>query len=104
MPRELLLAVHLEVALAVVDDDLVVHGLPREVLAVRVHGRVGDRLHVRLADVLGHDGDAELPQVDLLVVCRRDEAAPALDEGDGVDRAEVLLVLLSDLACVNVIL
>ena len=66
--RELLLPVHLEVALAVVDHHLVVHRLPCEVLPVRVHRRSWDRLHVRLAYVLRHYWDSELPQVDLLII------------------------------------
>lgn len=68
MARELFLAIHLEVAFAVVDHDLVVHRLACEVLLVGVHGGSGHSVHVRLADVLSHDGDAKLPHVHLLVV------------------------------------
>ena len=52
--------------------------------------------------MLGHDWDAKLPQVYLLVIGGGDESFAVLDEGDRVDRAEVLLVLLDDLAGVGV--
>ena len=85
MAREFLLPVHLKIALTVVDDDFVVHGLPSKVLHVWVHGGRGYGVHVGLADVLGHHRDAKLPDVDLLVVSGRDEAPAVLDEGDGID-------------------
>jgi hypothetical protein len=34
-----------------------------------VHGGIGDRLHIRLTDVFGNHGDAELPKVDLFIIC-----------------------------------
>jgi len=69
MASKLLLSVHLEVALAVVNHYFVVHRLPGEVLSIRVHSCVRDRLHIRLTDVLGDYRNAELPEVHLLVIC-----------------------------------
>ena len=86
MPSEALLSVELEIAVFnVVNDNTVVHGLPCEVLAIRVHGCVGDRMHVRLSDVLGNDRNAELPHEDLLVITGRHEALAVLDESQTVD-------------------
>ena len=94
MTLELLLTVHLEVALAVIYHDLVVHRLTCEVLHVRMHGGGRDSMHVWFTDVLGHHGYAELPQVHLLVISSGDEASSIFDEGDRVYRAEMLLILL----------
>lgn len=58
---KLLLAIHLEVAFAIIDHYFIVHGLAREVLAVRVHGGCRDGLHIRLRDVLCDHRYAELP-------------------------------------------
>jgi len=102
VPRELLLPVQLEGALAVVDYHLVVHGLASEVLPVRVHRRVRDRLHVGLADVLCHHGDTELPKENLLIISCGNESPSSFDESDGVDGALVFLVLLRDLTRVRI--
>ena len=102
MASELLFPVHLKVALAIVDHDFVVHRLACKVLHVWMHRGRWDGVHIRLTDVLCHYRDAKLPDVDLLVVCSRDEASPVLDEGDRVDRPEVLLVLLDDVFLVSV--
>ena len=104
MTHELLLAVHLEVALAVVDHYLVVHGLPCEVLPIWMHCSSGYGLHIGLAYVFGDDWYAELPQINLLIICSAYKAAPILDEGDCVDASEVLFILLNDFTCVCVIL
>lgn len=68
MSREALLAIELEVALAVVDNNFVVHGLAREVFHVWVHTSGGHGMHIRLADVLSDDWDTKLPYVHLFVV------------------------------------
>jgi hypothetical protein len=97
MACEFLLPVDLEVALAIVDHDGIVHRLTREVLAVGVHRGCWNRMHVWLTDVLGHYWDAKLPNVDLLVISRRDKAAAVLDEGDRINRPKMLLILLNGL-------
>jgi len=84
---KLLLSIGLKVTLAVIDDDRVVHGLPNEILTVRVQGRCWNCMHVGLADVLCDHWNAELPDVDLLVVGSRDKSATVFDESDRVDRA-----------------
>ena len=85
MAAEALLTVHFEVALAVVDDDLVVHGLACKVLHVWMHGCCGYCVHIWLADVLGHDRNAKLPNIHLLVICRGNEAPSILDECDRIN-------------------
>ena len=96
MPCELLLPIHLEVPLAVIYHNLVVHGLTREVFHVWMHRCCGDGVHVGFADVLRHNRDSELPNVDLLVVSCGDKSPPVFNERDGVDGAKVFLVLLND--------
>ena len=85
MPAEALLAVHLEVALAIVYDDLVVHRLACKVLHVWMHGCCGYCVHIWLADVLGHDRNAKLPNIHFLVISRGNEAPSILDECDRID-------------------
>ena len=86
MTSELLLTIHLEVALAIVNHDFVVHGLASEILSIWMHGCIWNGLHVRLTNVLGDYWDPELPKINLLVVCCRDKAATSLYEGNCVDR------------------
>eukprot|EP00356_Strombidium_inclinatum_P006623 CAMPEP_0170495582 /NCGR_PEP_ID=MMETSP0208-20121228/17288_1 /TAXON_ID=197538 /ORGANISM="Strombidium inclinatum, Strain S3" /LENGTH=147 /DNA_ID=CAMNT_0010771869 /DNA_START=323 /DNA_END=766 /DNA_ORIENTATION=- len=52
--------------------------------------------------MLGNHRDPELPEVELLVVCRGDEATASFDECDGVDGTQMFLVLLHDLTRVDV--
>ena len=54
--------------------------------------------------MFGDDWDAELPQIDLLVVGCRDEPLAVLDESDAVDRTLMLIVRLDNLAGVSVVL
>ena len=96
MSCELLFTVHLKVSLAVVYHDLVVHGLSSEVFHVRMHGGSWDGVHVGLADMLCHDRDSKLPDVDLLVICSWYEASSVLNEGYAINWAKVLLILLHD--------
>ena len=85
VPGEPLLAVDLEPVLQVIDRYGVVHGLTHPVLAIGVHFCGGDGVHVGLQEVLDHDGDAELPGADLLLIGGRDEITAFVKEGDGVD-------------------
>ena len=59
---------------------------------------------MRFGDVLDYDGDVEVPCSDRFVVGRRDETAVLVDEGDGVYRPEMLIVLLRDFAGVKIVL
>ena len=61
-------------------------------------------MHIWLRDVLRHDGDSKLPQIDLFVISSGHKLPSSFDEGDSVDNSEVLLVLLNDLCRVYVIL
>lgn len=102
MPRELLLSVHLEVALTVVDHDLVVHRLASEVLHVWVHSGSRHRVHIWLADVLCNDRDSKLPHVHLFVVSSGDKSASIFNKRDRVDGPQMLLILLDDLFRIRV--
>ena len=102
MPTEALLSVHLEVALAIVNNDFVIHGLTRKILHVWVHRGCRHRMHVWLAYVLGHNWDTELPNIHLFVISCRDKSSTILNESDRIDGAEMLLVLLHNLLRVSV--
>ena len=65
---EALLSVHLEVALAIVNNNLVVHGLTRKILHIWVHRGCWHRMHVRLAYVLCYDRNTEFPHIHLFVI------------------------------------
>jgi hypothetical protein len=52
-----------------------------------VQCRCWNCMHVGLADVLSDHWNAELPDVDLLVVGSRYKSATVFDESDRVDRA-----------------
>mmetsp|Transcript_70684 Transcript_70684/g.218583 ORF Transcript_70684/g.218583 Transcript_70684/m.218583 type:complete len:472 (+) Transcript_70684:292-1707(+) len=93
---ERLLAHELEPPKRLVADDLVVQGLPYEILLLRVHHDAGHRVHRRLRDVLHHHRDPVLPDEDLLVVRRGHEPLALLAEGHGVDGTKMLVVLLDD--------
>jgi hypothetical protein len=101
---ELLLTIHLEVALAIVNHDFVVHGLASEILSIRMHGCTWNGLHIRLTNVLGDYWYPELPKINLFVVCCGDKAATSLYEGYCVNRTQMLLILLCDLRSVSVVL
>ena len=96
MPLELLPLVRPELVPAREDADLVVQALAGQPLVVGrlghgrhgVHGGVGDVLHVH--------GDVPLPHAQALVVGGGDEASVLVAEGDGVDGAQVPVVLLDD--------
>lgn len=85
MTSELLFSVDLKVALAVIYHYFIIHRLAGKVLAIRVDSGCRDRLHIGLAYVFSNHRDAELPHVDLFVVCSRDKPSASLDEVDGVD-------------------
>ena len=67
-----------------------------------MHGSGRDGMHVRLTDMLGDNGDSELPDIHFLVICGRNESPSILNESDGVDGTKMLLVLLDDLLRVGI--
>ncbi len=93
-----LLAILAKAIRAGVDDDLIIAGLKSDVLPRRVGVGAHHAVHVRLGDELDGDGDVVLPRAQGLVVRGGDEAAVGVDEGDGVDGAEVVVVLLRERA------
>lgn len=62
------------------------------------------RVHRGIRNQFDRHGNIKVPHAHRLVVARRDEATVVIDEGDGVDRSEVLIVLLGDLAGTDVVL
>lgn len=104
MACKALLAVHAEAVARAVHDDLVIEGLAREPLLVGVECDGRHRVHVRLGNVLDHDRDIKLPGTHRLVVRGRHEPAVVVHECDGVDRAQMLVVLLRDIAGLRIVL
>ena len=64
----------------------------------------GHRVHVRLCDILDDDGNIIVPPSDRLVVRGRQEPPVVVHPGDGVDRPQMLIVLLRDLLLPQVVL
>lgn len=102
MAREGLLLELAHLLPARVDHDLVVHGLAghRGLRGVQSDGR--DAVHFGLCDVLQRHGDVELPHQHLLIIGCGDELAPFVEEGHGIARLQVVVVLLADLTCPRV--
>jgi len=94
MPSEALLPVLPEPVAGAVDDNLVVGGLESDVLAAWVRGAADHGEHFGFGDVFDGDRDIVFPGAEALVVGGGDEAAVGVAEGDCVDRAEVVVVLL----------
>ena len=98
MPAEALLPVLPEAVRRGVHDDLVIARLEGDVFARGVRRRAHHAVHVRLGDEFDGHGDVVFPSAQGLVVRGGDEAAVFVDEGDGVDGAEVVVVLLRHFA------
>jgi len=69
-----------------------------------MNGHRGHRVHVRLGDVFNRDGDIEIPSANSLVIRSRNEPPILIDEGNSVDRPQVLIILLRDLTRPYVVL
>ena len=104
MPAEALLAVLPKAVTRCIHDDLVVAALERDGFARGVRERGRERVHVGLGDEFDGNGDVELPGAQGFVVGGGDEAAVGVDEGDGVDRLQVVVVFLRHFAGAGVVL
>lgn len=69
-----------------------------------VDGDGWHRVHIGLSNVLDNDGNVVVPSSNTLVVRGSDEPSVFVDESDGVDGAEMLVVLLRDLVRVGIVL
>ena len=69
-----------------------------------MNGHSGHRVHVRLGDVFDRDRDVEIPSTNRLVIRSRNEPPILVHKSDSVDRPQVLVVLLRDLARPYVVL
>jgi hypothetical protein len=67
-------------------------------------GHSGHRVHIWLGDVFDRDRDVEIPSANSLVIRSCNKPPILVHESDGVDRPQVLIVLLRDLACPYVVL
>ena len=61
-------------------------------------------VHVWLCNVLDHHGDIIVPCADRLVIRGCHEPPVLVYEGDRVDRAQMLIILLCDLSRVHIVL
>jgi len=104
MPRKLLFAVHFEVSFTIIYYYFVIHWLSSKVFAIRMHCSIGDGLHIWFTDVLGHNRDSKLPQVNFFIICSRHKSSTSLYESDSVDWTHMLLILLSDFTCIGIVL
>lgn len=95
---EALLAVLAEAIRGRVHDDLVVRRLERNGFAVRVRRGAHEREQMGLGDVLDRDGDVVFPSTEGSIVRGGDEAAVFVAEGNGVDRLQMMIVLLRHFA------
>jgi hypothetical protein len=69
MPGKFLFTIGFKITFAIIDDDSVIHRLPCEVFAVRVHSSCRNGVHIRLTYVLRNNRNTKLPNVDLFIVC-----------------------------------
>lgn len=95
---ETLLPVLAELVCGAVHDDLVIAGLEGDVFAIGVGGGAGEGEHVWFGDEFDGDGDTVFPGAEGFVVRGGDEAAVVVDEGDGVDGCQVVVVFLDQFA------
>ena len=98
MPAKTLLPVLPEPVRGRIHDDLIVPGLEGHVFARRVRRRPHHAVHVGFGDEFDRHGDVVFPSAEGLVVGGGDEAAVVVDEGDGVDGPEVVVVFLGHVA------
>ena len=104
MPPEALLPILPEPIRRRIHDDLIIPALETNALPRGVRRRRRERVHIRLCDEFYRHGDIEFPCAERLVVGGGDEAAVLVAEGDGVDGAEVVVVLLGHFAGARVVL
>jgi hypothetical protein len=94
---ERFLAVLSELVGGGVYDHLVITALVRHVLAAGM-GRCADhRVHVGLCDELDGNGNTVFPGTQRFVIGGGDESAVFIDEGNGVDRTQMVVVFLHHL-------
>jgi hypothetical protein len=61
-------------------------------------------MHRRIGNQLDRHRNIKVPHAHGLVIARSNETTIVVDEGDRVDRSEVLVVLLRDIAGTDVVL
>jgi len=62
------------------------------------------RVHVGFGDIFDDDWDIKVPCSNRLIIRSGDESSIIVNEGDGVDRPKMLIILLSDFSRVHVVL
>ena len=101
---ELLLTVLAEAVSSSVYDNLIIAALEADRFSRWMRGCSCKGEHVRFSDELDGDGNVQLPCPQRLVVRGSDEAAVFVDEGNGVNWAEMMVILLSHFAGAGVVL
>lgn len=104
MATEFLLAVLAEAISSSVDDNLIIAALEADRFSRWMRGCGCEGEHVRFSDELDGDGNIQFPCPQRLVVRGSDEAAVFVDEGDGVNWAEVMVIFLSHFAGAGIVL
>lgn len=100
MTREVLRFDPSEIAsFVLIDNNLVIGRLSGIVLPRGMHSRRGNRMHLRLRNMLGHNRNIELPDEKLLIIGAGDKFI-LFDEGYCIHCAQMLVVLHLFLACV----
>ena len=102
MSTKLLLSVHFEVTLAIINYNFVVHRLTCEVFSIWVHCCCWYSLHVRLTDMFSNYGNTKLPQKDFLIICCRYKSSATLNKCQCIDTAQVLLILKCDFTGISI--
>lgn len=104
MATELLFTVLAEAVSSSIHDNLVIATLEADRFSRRMRGCGCEGEHVRFSDELDGDGNVQFPCPQRLVVGGSDEAAVFVDEGDGIDWAEVMVIFLSHFAGAGIVL
>jgi hypothetical protein len=102
MSAERLLSILPELIGCRIYNHLVVAALVRHVFPTGMRCGTYHRVHIRLRDKLDRDGDAVFPCAQRFVVGCSDKSAVLVDEGDGIDRAEMVIIFLHHLFCARI--
>ncbi len=96
------LSILAEFVCSAVDKDIVVGGLVGDVFARRVCRGSRHGIHVRFGDVFDGDRDVVVPGSEGFVVRGGHEAAVFVNEGDGIDGCEMMVVFLDNITSTDV--
>ena len=105
MTRESLLAIQFKVSvLYVIDYYAVIQALSGKIFTVWVQCSWRHCLHIWLADVFSNYRNSELPDINFLVIRRRNKLLSILDKSKTVYGSLMLFILLNNFLCICVVL